>query len=797
MAKRRKLKLTIIFTTGMFLHACILNAQLNNSQQTIYEIEQSLPHSPAEKLFIHTAKTFYLPGEIIWFKIYVTDALLHHPLSVSKVAYAELLDSANKPVLQAKIAIDSGTGNGSLALPSYITTGNYILRAYTNIIKNDGPVFYFYQPITIINPAKTNEPLITELPASYYASFFPEGGQLVSGLQNTVAFKINDLRGYGVDAGGIIINQRNDTIVRFTPHKFGMGRFRFTPIDGNTYKAIINYPNEKSIVYNLPEVIQKGYTLQVTELSAAQLSVEVQTNADPLWQAVYLVIHARQSVFAAMANETKEGRTSFLINKTDLPDGVTHFTLFNRYKEAVAERLYFKQPTNELQISINTDGASYNSRTKINTTIATTQNGKPVVADLSMAVVLLDSLQTISSNNIRSYLWLGSELRGFIESPDYYFTSAGPEVIAAADNLMLTQGWRKLLSANAGTQSTLYIPEYSGHIITGKVTDKRTGAPAKGIITYLSVPGDRFHFSSCRSDENGRIHFDCKKIVGTENIIVQTNKEIDSSYRIEIDNPFSENYIKTDAGPLVVSEKWQNQLLTRITATQVQNAFTNTQTQQFYLPNFSDTTPFFGKPDKTYLLDEYTRFYTMEEVMREYVTEVQVRKNQKDFRYRMLNLPYKLFFEDNPLVLIDGVPVFDINKIIAFDPLKVKKLDIVSRKYFQGAVSYDGIASYSTYQGDLGGYQLDPSAIILEYAGLQLQRQFYSPQYETTEDKKSRIPDFRNLLYWSPDIKTGKGGTEQVNFFSSDLPGNYAIVVQGITSTGGAGSKIIAISVTR
>jgi hypothetical protein len=177
----------------------------------------------------------------------------------------------------------------------------------------------------------------------------------------------------------------------------------------------------------------------------------------------------------------------------------------------------------------------------------------------------------------------------------------------------------------------------------------------------------------------------------------------------------------------------------------------------------------------------------MEEVMREYVSEVQVRRSQNSFRYKMLNTPYKLFFENNPLVLLDGVPVFDIDRIISFDPLKVKKLDLVPRRYFQGSVSYEGIASYSTYSGDLGGFELDPNALIIQYAGLQLQRQFYTPVYETGQQINSRIPDFRNLLYWNPDVKFNSAGKQEISFFSSDINGRYAIVVQGNTADGRAG----------
>ncbi len=215
------------------------------------------------------------------------------------------------------------------------------------------------------------------------------------------------------------------------------------------------------------------------------------------------------------------------------------------------------------------------------------------------------------------------------------------------------------------------------------------------------------------------------------------------------------------------------------------------------MPAIDDSTAFYGTPDKKYFLDDYTRFVTMEEVMREYVEEVRVRKQKDKFRFDVWNKPYGDFFENKPLVLFDGIPVFDVDKIIAFDPLKVKKLEVVARKYTLDSVVQTGILSYTTYQGDLAGFQLDPNALVLEYPGLQLQREFYSPVYETAAQQESRTPDFRDLLFWSPSVKTNEEGKKQVDFYTSDLPGEYIIFVQGITADGIAGSAVSRFSVRK
>src|SRR5437762_11181373 len=107
-----------------------------------------------EKLFVQTDKIFYLTGETIWFKIYDIDAGTNKPSDLSKVAYIEVLNTDRKPVLEAKIGLKECSGNGSLVITSSITTGSYILRTYTNWMKNFGPQFYFEKKITIVNPLK-------------------------------------------------------------------------------------------------------------------------------------------------------------------------------------------------------------------------------------------------------------------------------------------------------------------------------------------------------------------------------------------------------------------------------------------------------------------------------------------------------------------------------------------------------------------------------------------------------------------------------------------------------------------
>src|SRR6476659_7141721 len=132
-----------------------------------------------EKVFLHTDKTVYSAGEILWFKAYITRAVDNNFSFLSQICYVEVFSADKKPLLQAKIDIDSGRGAGSFVIPSFIRTGNYLIRAYTNWMKNFDPAFFFEQPLTIVNTGKKAQPADTSKDATYSIQFFPEGGNMV------------------------------------------------------------------------------------------------------------------------------------------------------------------------------------------------------------------------------------------------------------------------------------------------------------------------------------------------------------------------------------------------------------------------------------------------------------------------------------------------------------------------------------------------------------------------------------------------------------------------------------------
>lgn len=769
---------------------CVL-AQFGLKAQVLQDVQRAFDayqqNHLQEKLFVHTDKEKYIGGELLWFKIYAVNAGNNQPISLSKVAYVELLDVNNQPLAQAKTALSLGSGNGSIVLPTEFKSGSYKLRAYTNWMQNFGPASFFEKQLVLFNPLEirgkaTNEKTTTDL------QFFPEGGDMIAGLPASVAFKALGADGKGKSLKGAIVNLQNDTVARFETFRFGMGRFAFTPQAGQRYKAVAGAGSEK-LVKDLPLAKPQGYAL-LLEDKGPTLSLTVSTNVDV--NEVYLFVHNGQNTSMAELAAVSGGKALFQIDKAKLGDGLAHFTVFNANAQAVAERLYFKKTSQKLKVGARSDLLVYPSRSKVNVDfLAQDETGKGLSADLSLSVRRLDSLQGMDQQDIQSYLWLSSELKGNIEAPAYYFQEGNADATQALDNLLLTQGWRRFAWPEVmqkGLPAFKFIPELQGHLISGKLG--KNGAGVKYTTVYLSIPAKGGRFYESLTDANGNFMFNVPQLIGVNELVIQTDRT-DTTSVISMANPFAEQF--TAAAPeQVMQSALGNDINLYSLSAQVQNSFSAKQLQRFYAAAI-DTGHFYGKPFRTYFLDDYTRFRTMEETLREYTTQVFVSKNQGKFNLRLLGTDVAL--NDNPLVLLDGVPYLDMNRAMEIDPNKVQKFDIIPETYFYGSSAYQGLLSFSSFKPNLASIDINPNAVVIDYDGMQQQREFYVPKYENSAQQQSRIPDFRNVLYWSPSVYIDGQGRGRAEFYTSDLPGTYIGVVNGLSPTGVPGTATFTFEV--
>jgi hypothetical protein len=222
-------------------------------------------------------------------------------------------------------------------------------------------------------------------------------------------------------------------------------------------------------------------------------------------------------------------------------------------------------------------------------------------------------------------------------------------------------------------------PVYS---VKARLTDA-AGAPVSGVQTYVAVKGSTYDLRSAITDKAGAVEFLLPTLPPRGQLIFQAEPSKGSGLRFETSKPVFT----------------------------VTNSPEKTNDEYFY----QDTSIFYGTADNSYLLDEYTRFATLEEVFREFVAEVRISKQGNDFRLSVLNRPFKSFFDNPPLVLLDGVPVFDINRLMEIDPLKLRKIDVVTRKYYLGQLLNFGIISLFSFDRDLAGYALPSTSLAVGF----------------------------------------------------------------------------------
>jgi len=753
-----------------------------------------------EKLYVHTDKNFYVPGEICWFRIYDVDASFHRPLNISKIAYVELLDRSNNSVLQEKVSLKTGEEGGSFVIPATIPSGNYRFRAYTRWMKNFSADYFFEKSIRIANPRPAMPDTSSTVAVQYDIQFFPEGGDLLQQVESKVAFRITDAYGKGIPVSGLLLDNQQDTLLKFETQQMGLGHFIFTPSGSGLYKALIHLPGGQQVVKELPLALARGYAMKLERGDKGQLGITVRSAGIPDQSRVYLFVHTRGLLKKSESGTLKNGQAFFSVSPEVLSDGISQFTVFDYNGNPVSERLFFKYPVKRLQIEVNAGQTEFSVRREVNLDLASTgADGKPEMADMSLSVYRLDSLQRLDESDISHYLYLVSDLGGGIESPEYYFSEKNGSREADMDNLMLTHGWRRFIWNDLLKKETTgnpYAPEYNGHILEGKLLNSKTGAPVPFINTYLSVPSARTQFRVSSSDSSGHVKFELNDFYGSQEIILQTNPNEDSSSHFEMESPFSKEYSKSAALPGYSADINSYDLSDRAVQSQVQRIYHGMELQQFKMQDI-DSSDFYYRADEGYSLDDFTRFQTMEEVIREYVVSSNVVNRKDKFHLYIFDAASRKFFSDEPLILLDGVPIFESDKLFRLDPLKIRRLDLIAAKYFLGYQSFAGIINCKTYHGDLDGFEMDPRATVLDYPGMQAQRQFFTPKYETEQEVNSRIPDFRTLLYWTPQIKTDMEGKGKLRFYTSDLPGKYAVVVQGITATGASGSRVIYFTVKK
>ena len=592
-----KLIITILLFSGF------LSCQQLYSQQSVNKPADSDIANFKEELFVRTDRDIYITGEQVWFKVYTLNGLTHTPCNISKVVYLELLDKNNFPLRQLKVKTESNSGSSNFVLPENISSGNYIIRAYTNWMKNFSTDQFFYKTISVINP--------------------------------------------------------------------------FESIDH------LKLPNKIS---------NSDSAISIT----VDQSQSIRTGND-----------SRQTAISDQGDSKKQVKYTFTLEKPQ-----------------------------------------YSPREKVKMEIAVTDMaGNPVETDLSVSVA---KSVVINSTGLTSFYCFNSNDR---------------------------------VGNRTGGQD--YIAELEGHLISGYLRLKTTDEPLKNTDLSLSFVGKTARCQFGKTDENGEFNFVIKES-GLNEIVIQTLSPDILGYYVELNQPFSSVFSKVKPGKFYIDSSRTDEINKVIVGTQINNIYEPFRQKmpgngKIVIPDF------YAQPENSIRMADYIELTSLREVVKEIMPNVYTLRQNGKYDFKLINKFRGQPFENKPLILVDGVPIYDFEKVLSINSKDIEKADIINTRYFISENIFDGILSFITKKGNLSVLEFDNSIFRQVYEGCQTPDNFYSPDYSTSVTKGSHIPDYRNTLFWNPDLKTRKDGKTEISFFTSDESADYTIVVEGITSDGKKG----------
>ncbi len=335
-----------------------------------------------------------------------------------------------------------------------------------------------------------------------------------------------------------------------------------------------------------------------------------------------------------------------------------------------------------------------------------------------------------------------------------------------------------------------YYPETMGATLSGTVLLGEGQEPADRALLGVTMLGSDPDYMEYMTDKQGRFLIPVPRQTGNHDALVTVRSARDEAVKIQLNEAFSTDF---STAPIPVADFFgeRRALVEEVMVNaQLRSAFELTdrdpvdarQTDPVDAGESDPEVPFYGIPEFRYRTDDYVALPDLEEFFFEIVQQLQVEKYEDHTDMAVLNDRDEVI-PIPPLILLDYVPVADFGDLLPVSPRLVDYVDIVNRIYVRGGHSYGGIVSIITTRGDRAGVALPGGSAFISYTGLSDLRETAFPDYKGAV-RKDRIPDLRNTLYWEAryEITPEDGGS--FAFFTSDVTGEFIVVVRGMTSDG-------------
>ena len=378
----------------------------------------------------------YGPGDEVAATLHVERAEGGLPEGAEVTAIARV-DGAE--VHRGKTKIDAkGNCTARFQLPEKIERGEGSLA----MIIEDGGV--------VETAAKTIPILLQTVDLTMY----PEGGDLVAGLECRTYFEAKTPAKKPADIAGVIQDAKGKPVAQFRSEHEGRGRFTFTPEKGGKYVLKITEPSGILTSFPLPEVKDSGTVLSAVDDIAprdekVRLKIASTSGGD-----LTVTLSKREVEVSSLTWQADPGVVSRIyLNAPTGADGVLIATVWDKDGKPLAERLVYRQPEKALTINVTADKDAYVPGDKATLTIqATDQEGKPVSAVVGVTVTDDSVLEMIEKREqaprLPVMVLLEDEVKELADA-HVYLDESDPEAPLATDLLLGTQGWRRFAFMDA------------------------------------------------------------------------------------------------------------------------------------------------------------------------------------------------------------------------------------------------------------------------------------------------------------------------------------------------------------
>ncbi|KAF2079524.1 hypothetical protein [Flavobacterium sharifuzzamanii] len=368
-----------------------------------------------------------------------------------------------------------------------------------------------------------------------------------------------------------------------------------------------------------------------------------------------------------------------------------------------------------------------------------------------------------------------------VEKGNYSISIRKTDQIPTLQQLTASEFAKKTTENYVNTPNSLnYVPEIRSELITGNLTSKNNRDIANKSIA-LSLPGKEYVLKIVKTNAQGKFAFLLDQFPNFPNAIFQVIDENRNDYTVNLDPfPKFEASSLQFTSKLNLSPELKKDIEERSTASQIQNAYY--QIKKDSLVTEAVMNPFFTTIEKSYVLDDYTRFPTLKENIVEVIVELYYRRNNGKYQLHIRNNQKDLEMYGPPLVLVDGLLIQDPSDLFDYNMANVSRVSLITEPYVYGPNLYGGLVSFETKNNEFSENYVKKYLKTTEIQRPNPEKVYNNPDY-SPGNKLQRVPDYRYQLLWKPDIKLDTK-EETLSFYTSDIKGNFEVILEGFTENG-------------